>query len=128
MFVEIRRITAEELPDWADASLRDYAQRSDPLLTYWFGEELIAIVGFIPFGILSSTAYLWMQETPATFQHPTAVARQGLLTLREIRKRYTRIYGECAVGSRSIRWLRWLGARFAEPVGRSVPFLIGDYQ
>lgn len=123
MFVRIQPITADQLPIEGEA-LRRYAAMSDPLLAYWFAEDLIAVVGFVPLGVLGGTAYLWMQETPGTFRHPTAVARLGKLTLREIAVRYPRIIGECRVGSKSIRWLEWLGAKFAEPVGVSAPFVI----
>lgn len=124
MWVEVRNITPEQLPDWAYPELVDCAKRSDPLLAYYFGQDLIAIVGFIPLGILTGTAYLWMQSTEATFEHKTAVARLGRLTLREVRTRYPRIVGECVAGSRSIKWLEWLGAHMGQPRGRAVPFLI----
>lgn len=126
MFVDVRPTRPEELvnpyPD-----LLACAQRSDPLLTYWFGDECIAIVGFIPLGIISTTAYLWMQTTEHTDKHPVAVARLGRLTLAQIRDRYPCVIGECITNSPGHRWLSWLGARFAEPAGIAIPFMIGSY-
>lgn len=128
MFVEVRRTGPEDLID-PGPELLEYAQRSDPLLTYWFGSECIAIVGFVPLGILSTTAYLWMQSTEHTPNHKLAVARLAKLTLDQIRDRYQCIVGECLVDSPSCAWLRWLGAGFGPPSGRgAIPFMIGSYQ
>lgn len=124
MWVTVSRITVGELPAWAGGDLIECARKSDPLLTYHFGDELIAIVGFIPAAVITDTAYLWMESTGATAKHPLAVARLGRLTLQEIGLRYRRIIGECMAGSRSIVWLKWLGARFGEPNGAAVPFII----
>ena len=123
MFVEVRNTAPGELP-WVGPELMAYARRSDPLLTYWFGAECIAIVGFVPMGIVTDTAYLWMETTAYTHKHKTAVARLGKLTLMEVHKRYPRIVGECLVGSRSCNWLLWLGAKFGTPKGAAVPFVI----
>lgn len=127
MFVEIRRTAVGDLPN-PYPDLVDCANRSDPLLTYWFGPECIAIVGFIPLGIISTTAYLWMQNTPYTDKHPVAVARLGRLTLHEIASRYPCVIGECILNSPGHRWVKWLGARFGESNGIAVPFMIGTYE
>jgi hypothetical protein len=40
-------------------------------------------------------------------------------------QRYPTIVGNCIVGEyKSIRWLKWLGAKFGRPEGNKVPFVI----
>jgi hypothetical protein len=40
-------------------------------------------------------------------------------------RRYKVIVGNCIVGEdKSIRWLKWLGAKFGKPEGNKVPFVI----
>lgn len=134
MNVEVKRIGVAELVQicWAikDLSADEIARiskfggQSTVILVYWFGAELIAIVGFIPTAALTDTAYIWMQSTPNVARHKLMVCRLGILTLREIRKQYPKIIGHCMVGSRSIAWLKSLGARFGTPIDTIIPFII----
>lgn len=88
------------------------ARASDPIVGCWMGEDLVAMLGFIPQGILTGTAYVWMEWTPALARHKYATVRWSREIIREARTRYPRIVGRCGYGAQSKRWLESLGARF----------------
>jgi hypothetical protein len=129
MWVTTRRITVEDLPALGQDEpwVRRFVDRSDPALAYSMDGELIAVAGFVPVGsVLTDTAYLWMNSTPAVARHKVAVGRWGIQTLREVRRlKYPRIIGHCEAGSRSVLWLRSLGARFTPGPRGTVEFEIG---
>lgn len=136
MNVEVKRIGADEVLRLCQGmfdlspteinTIHSFGGQSTIILAYWFGAELIAIAGFIPTAALTDTAYIWMQSALAAEHHKLMVGRVGILTLREVRKRYPRIVGHCMVGSRSVDWLKSLGAKFFDPKGNLTSFLIGD--
>jgi hypothetical protein len=98
------------------------ARASEPILGCWVDGALVAIVGFIPQGLLTGTAYYWMEWTPAVRQFPKTTARWGHYITREALGRYPRLWGTCSAGGQSRRWLERLGARFDGTV-----FKIGDW-
>ena len=100
-----------------------FGEKSAPLLAYRFKGALIALVGFIPQD--PNTAYLWMQTTPHTDKHKVVVGLLARRTIALLSKRYPKIIGHCTPGTRSITWLRSLGARFEQQEGKAVMFTIG---
>lgn len=88
------------------------ARASDPIIACWMGADLVAMLGFIPQGILTGTAYVWMEWTPALERHRYTTVRWSREIIKEARTRYPRIVGRCGYGPQSKRWLESLGAKF----------------
>lgn len=87
--------------------------------------ELLGVWGLIPPTLLSDQAYLWLHTTEAVQEHEFVVVRRSQIELKKMLEIYPRIVGQCLIGeTRSIRWLRWLGAEFGDHDGRLVPFVI----
>jgi hypothetical protein len=136
MWAEVRRINAGEAMELNQQciglagddllALRLAADRSDPALAVYMGEELMALVGFIPLGLISSTAYAWLQPTSGMTKFKLAFVRVGREIFAEARKRYPIIYGHCSLGPRSEAWLRSCGARFLDTDAKAKPYIIGD--
>lgn len=96
--------------------------------TVWKGvidEKLLCLWGLIPPTLLSDQAYLWLLTTEAASEHEFILVRRSQIEMKRMLDMYPRIVGHCEVSAtRSIRWLRWLGATFGEPDGLLVPFTI----
>ena len=87
--------------------------------------ELIACWGLIPPSVFSTTAYLWMWHGDGVAEHQFLFIRRSQIEVERMLQRYETITGHCEVVNTSgIRWLRWLGAVFGEPVGAALPFTI----
>ena len=87
--------------------------------------RLICLWGLVPPTLLSDQAYLWLHTTEAAKEHEFILVRRGQIELAKMLKEYPRIIGHCILGAeQSIRWLKWLGAKFGEPEGRLIPFVI----
>lgn len=97
---------------------------------YWMGAldgETICIWGIIPPTLLSDNVYLWLYTTPDLEGNEFVFVRHSQRAVEEILRSYPRIIGHATVGAdRSIRWLRWLGAKFGEPDGGLIPFTITE--
>lgn len=95
---------------------------------YWMGikdGEVVCIWGIVPPTLSSDNAYLWLYTTPALEGNEFVFVRHSQRAVEEILRTYPRIVGHATVGAdRSIRWLRWLGAKFDEPVDSLIPFTI----
>lgn len=86
---------------------------------------LACIWGIIPPTLMSYQAYLWLYTTDLIKEHQFILVRHSQIAIEEILKEYPSIVGHAIMGSdKSIRWLRWLGARFGEPQGAAIPFRI----
>ena len=113
------------LPEYDQAILYRFMLDS---MWVWIGkrdEEILCFMGLIPPTLLSDRAYLWLQTTPAMPDHVFVFVRHSQLVLAEMLKEFPMIVGHCeASQTKSIRWLRWLGATFGTPIGRAVPFEI----
>lgn len=124
MNTEVRRINGTEAVSLAwryitkdDAALetiRLASDKSDPAVSVFLGTKLLALGGFIPLGLISSTAFVWMEHTPDAAAHKHAIVRTGKQVLAVARTRYPRVIGNCSLGPRSEAWLKTLGARFIE--------------
>jgi hypothetical protein len=96
----------------------------------WTGHidgQLACIWGLIPPTLLSNQAYLWLYTTDVIKEHQFILIRHSQLVMEEILKRYKSVCGHVVFGSgdsKSVRWLKWLGAKFGEPEENGVPFRI----
>lgn len=94
----------------------------------WVGSingKLTCAWGLVPPSLLSDEAYLWLYSTPAIEDHKFLFVRYSQRVVEEMLKIYPQIVGVTAIGARdSIRWLKWLGAKFDEPRGSHLPFVI----
>ena len=94
----------------------------------WVGlidKRLACIWGLIPPTLMSNQAYLWLHTTNVIIGHEFLLVRHSQLVMEEMLKEYPTICGHAIAGAdKSIRWLKWLGARFGEPQGMGIPFRI----
>lgn len=94
----------------------------------WIGysnEEPVCAWGLIPPTLLSDSAYLWMITLGSVEGYEFVLVRHSQIQIARMLEAYPKIVGHCeASETRSIRWLRWLGATFGEPQGSFVPFTI----
>lgn len=94
----------------------------------WVGrinDKVVCAWGLVPPTLLADEAYLWLYSTPAVADHKFLFVRYSQRVIEEMLKLYPTIVGVTAIGAGdSIRWLKWLGAKFGEPVGKYIPFRI----
>ena len=94
----------------------------------WAGlidDKLACLWGLIPPTLMSNQAYLWLYTTNAITGHEFVLVRHSQLVMEEMLKEYPTICGHAIAGAdKSIRWLKWLGAKFGEPQGKGIPFRI----
>lgn len=87
--------------------------------------RLACIWGVIPPSLMSSQAYLWLHTTDVIKGHEFVLVRHSQMVIKEILDEYPSIVGHAIIGSsKSIRWLKWLGAKFGPPQGTGIPFRI----
>lgn len=109
-----------------ELEIMDYCLRmSESIWTGTVDGKLACMWGLIPPSLMSFQAYLWMMHTPLVEEHTFLFVRYSQLAMKEMLKEYEVIVGHVeAEQDRSIRWLRWLGAVFDQPVGKKIPFTI----
>jgi hypothetical protein len=94
----------------------------------WAGHidnKLACIWGVIPPTLMSEQAYLWLYTTDVIKEHQFTLVRHSQLVIDEILKEYSSLVGHVIMGhDKSMRWLKWLGAKFGEPQGTGIPFRI----
>jgi hypothetical protein len=94
----------------------------------WIGKDddaVLCYMGLIPPTLLSDQAYLWLRTTEAMQEHVFVFVRYSQVVIAEMLTEFPAIIGHCEVSAtKSIRWLRWLGAEFGAPEDRLVPFTI----
>jgi hypothetical protein len=107
-------------------TLEQYLTFSQRLYIGAVDGKLVCAWGLIPPSLLSDQAYLWLFSTEAVEEYKFLFVRNSQKAVQEMLKEYSVITGFCEIGNdRSIRWLRWLGAKFGEPVNaKMVPFEI----
>lgn len=87
--------------------------------------KLACLWGIIPPSLMSNQAYLWLQTTEVIEEHQFILVRHSQLVIKEILEEFPSIVGHATMGAgKSIRWLKWLGAKFGPPMGTMVPFRI----
>ena len=94
----------------------------------WIGkddDEVLCYMGLIPPSLLSDQAYLWLRTTEAMQEHVFVFVRYSQRVISEMLQDFPLIVGHCEVSAtKSIRWLKWLGANFGDSEGPLVPFTI----
>ena len=99
--------------------------RSRPVWRGYVDDALVGIWGLIPPTLISDQAYLWLYATEALKGNEFLFVRHSQIEVRKMLKDYSLIHGHAMVeNTRGIRWLRWLGAEFSEPIGCALPFVI----
>lgn len=87
--------------------------------------KLCCAWGLIPPSLLSDRAYLWLFSTDAVDEYKFLFVRHSQMAVKEMLEEWPVITGFCEINKpKSIRWLRWLGARFGNPVDHFLPFEI----
>ena len=128
-----RRMVMDLISQVDDVSLSDqdkktFRQCLIQTTTVWTGlanGKLVCIWGLIPPTLLSDTAYLWLYTTEAIRGHEFLFVRHSQIAVKGMLELYPIITGITKVGNdQTIRWLRWLGAKFLAPVNGILPFTI----
>lgn len=109
-----------------DQQTMDYCLRMSTSL--WCGiveGKPVCAWGLIPPSLMSNQAYLWLFITELVREHTFIFVRYSQLAVEEMLEEFPLIVGHAHVErTKSIRWLRWLGAKFGEPQGKLIPFRI----
>jgi hypothetical protein len=96
----------------------------------WAGyvdNEIACVWGVVPPSLMSNRAYLWLFTTDVIKEHQFLLVRHSQVVIKEILKEYPVIVGHVLLGaSKSMRWLKWLGAEFGYPQGNLIPFRISN--
>lgn len=112
-----------------DAQAKTLDSCLGPTSELWIGfinGNPVCAWGLVPPTVLSDKAYLWLYASQAVDEYKFLFVRYSQRVVEALRESYPVIYGVCDVGNhRAIRWMKWLGARFAEPYDGHVPFTIG---
>jgi hypothetical protein len=134
---EIKQVSAYEARDLVDGIMFDDLGRvtmdycllmSVDIWAGFINDKLACIWGIIPPTLMSYQAYLWLYTTDTIKGHEFILVRHSQLVIDELLKVYPDIVGHATMGSdKSIRWLKWLGAKFGQPQGTNVPFRISRY-
>ena len=120
----IKRSPVSRLPG-AEEVLRECMYRSIEVRYGLVDGEVACVWGLIPPTLLSTTAYLWLLTTEIIAENKFLFIRHSQRYIEEALESFPCIIGDCIIGERSaMRWLRWLGAEFAEPIDGRIPFVI----
>lgn len=125
---DIRAIVRRS-PVWAVPgaveTLRQCLFRSIEVCYGLVDNEVACVWGLITPTHLSTSAYIWLLTTDIAAEHKFLLVRHSQRYVEEALKKFPSIIGDCIVGDyRAVRWLKWLGAEFMEPVDGRVPFTI----
>ena len=94
----------------------------------WIGQvdgRMVCAWGLVPPSLIAEEAYLWLFATPAVAEHKFLFVRHSQRVMEEMLKIYPRIVGVTDIKAHdSIRWLKWLGAKFGDYRGTHIPFVI----
>lgn len=107
-------LTYGPILDYKESEIFDYCQRMGEVYTGYVDNELVCCWGLMPPSFLSMQAYLWMWCKDDKVQHQFLFVRHSQRQVEKMLERFDTIVGHCLQGSKSIRWLRWLGAEFAD--------------
>jgi hypothetical protein len=87
--------------------------------------EFACMWGLIPPTLLSDSAYLWLIVNERVDEHKFLFIRHSQLEIAKMLEIYPKIVGHCDVRhTRSMLWLKWLGAQFDMSMGPAAPFTI----
>lgn len=97
-------------------------------ITTWVGRyegEVACIWGLIPPSVLADRALLWLQVTDLIEKNKFLFIRHSRLHMQRMLAIYPTIIGYADPEfSENIKWLKWLGAEFGEPISGGIPFTI----
>ncbi len=120
----ISKSFVSKMPD-AEATLRAYINRSSLTYVGKVDDQVACVCGVILPSLFSARAYLWMLTTDVADSHTFMLVRHSQMFIQKLLERFEVIAGHTeASQERSIKWLKWLGAKFGHPQGRMIPFEI----
>lgn len=121
-------ISSRIAPSMDAIQLRKFQQFVLVSQSIWYCEiagEFIGMWGTIPPTLLSDHTYLWVHTNEKVSGHTFVFIRHSQVAIAEVLKEWKVVHGHAVVGAeKSIRWLTWLGAKFFEPEGNLIPFVI----
>lgn len=102
----------------------EFLGRSQHIWIGRFDGEVACIFGVICPTMLSDTAYLWLHvDEESVDGNQFLFVRYSQRVVGWLLEEYTTVVGYTHVeAQQSIRWLKWLGAKFDEPAGNLLPF------
>ena len=113
------------LDDTAQMIMADALSQSTRVWVGMDNGKVAAFWGIMLPTLISDRAYLWLYTTPALDNHKFVFVRQSQVWIKETLKEFPLIVGHALAGEdKSIRWLKWLGAKFLHPEGKLIPFEI----
>lgn len=132
MTVEIREANIQDAVNVASGELGHcytaligYMTMSDRTYVGVVDGEIVCIWGVLRQSLMSTRGYLWLLATPGADEHKFLLVRYSQRIIERLLVRYTSLIGECAIeDDRARRWMKWLGATFSEPAGKTIPFQI----
>lgn len=125
MIIEMRGGSLSPQDHLALESCTAYASH---LWVGYIGEKPACAWGLIPPTLLSDHAYLWLYTTPEIDIHKFTFIRTSQIVMEHMKSLYPAIYGVTDIhNTRAVRWLKWLGAKFYEPDGSRMKFIIGEF-
>lgn len=127
--VSIAQARRQDIPDIVARS----PEADNPLalrtVEDWFMRSLICFTGMangqiacmwgviVPTMMSDQPAYLWLVTTDLINEHKFIFVRHSQMVVKELLKDFPVIQGHCLVSQPiSIRWLRWLGAKFFDEI------------
>ena len=119
-----RAIILENVPN-AEDKLKRWLRTSDQVWLGMHDDRVACIWGLAPSSAISNRAYLWLLTTDIVDQHKFLFVRHSQMVLDEALDIYPQIIGHVEMhNERAKKWLKWLGARFGDPVDDYMPFTI----
>jgi len=109
----------------AEATLARCIKSSEIWWAGFVDDRVACVWGLVRPSILVNSAYLWLITTDLVKEHTFMFVRRSQIEVAKMLEVCDEIIGDCILGDyRAMRWLRWLGAEFSDPVGGRVPFRI----
>lgn len=125
---EIAGLISSSCPGMLVSDLNTLEQCVLLTLSLWVGfynGGLACVWGLIPPTLMSTQAYLWLYTREDVKEYEFLFVRNSQRAVEQMLEEYPLIVGHTRVGNdKTIRWLRWLGATFDEPIGHAIPFRI----
>lgn len=121
-------ISSHIAPNLGAVELRRFQQFVLVSQAIWYSEiegEFIGMWGVIPPTLLSDHAYMWVYTNEKVKDHQFVFIRHSQIAIAKVLEEWKIVHGHAVAGQdKSIRWLKWLGAKFGEPEGELIPFTI----
>lgn len=109
----------------AASALAGYMVSSDRCYVGMIDGQIVCTWGVMRQSLLSNRGYLWLLTTKEAEKHKFLLIRYSQRIIETLLKRYHVLTGECMIeDERARKWMRLLGATFAFPEGKTIPFQI----